>query len=358
MLPGIELFRGIASLMVLTDHYAFFFTQQQTLLHYLGTGVDCFFMMSGFVFGHIIYGKTAVEVFPYLVKRFFRIYPLYFCSLVAYYIFSRSDPNKLLYFFKHLLFLQTTSQEVVSFFNGAYWILPVEMEFYLLVPLLALLARKLRHLLPAVFAIAIALRLSLSMKATMPPDFNAYSLMIYHLPGILTEFAVGLLLFRIYERRKGLPPGIPGIAVSFFLGAVVFSLVLLFLLKTGYRETNTILLRFTHPLFPVAVATGYALILFPLLFIIRSGTVLSSFCLFFGSISYALYLFHTLSPGLLRKYQLLPESGPGGFLLSAVVTVAISIVCHYLVEKPLRALGNRLAQKLSLHGTSPRSSGC
>ena len=138
MNPAIELFRGIAALMVLTSHYAYFFTSELSFLNFLQTGVDLFFIISGFVFAPVIYsGKIAVT--PYLIRRFFRIYPLYLVSLLLYYGFAPIDPQKFTFFINHLFFLHTThSVEELNFFNIAYWTLPIEAEFYLLVPFLVI----------------------------------------------------------------------------------------------------------------------------------------------------------------------------------------------------------------------------
>lgn len=54
MHPAIELFRGIAAFMVLTSHYAYFFTSELSFLNFLQTGVDLFFIISGFVFAPLI----------------------------------------------------------------------------------------------------------------------------------------------------------------------------------------------------------------------------------------------------------------------------------------------------------------
>ncbi|MGQ9658741.1 MAG: acyltransferase family protein, partial [Thermochromatium sp.] len=75
---------------------------------------------------------------PYTIRRVFRLYPLYLVSLPLYYLIAPESPDKPFYLLKHLVFLGTTSgAHEAFFFNPAYWSLPVEVEYYLLLPLLA-----------------------------------------------------------------------------------------------------------------------------------------------------------------------------------------------------------------------------
>ena len=85
MNPIIELYRGIAALMVMLCHYrSIVFGDERNLLSFLWTGVDLFFVISGFVFApHITNAKIKLNSF--FIRRFFRIYPLYFLSLWIYF---------------------------------------------------------------------------------------------------------------------------------------------------------------------------------------------------------------------------------------------------------------------------------
>ncbi|WP_069472740.1 acyltransferase family protein [Candidatus Marithrix sp. Canyon 246] len=202
MHPAIELFRGIAALMVLTYHYAFFLMPESKTLNFLGTGVDLFFVISGFVFAPIIYsGKIAIK--PYLIRRFFRIYPLYFFSLLLYYGFAPDDPQKFAFFIDHLFFLQTTSSiQEAMFFNGVTWTIPIEIEFYLLVPFLAFLTVRNINTIYIVLILAIVLKTILIMTSTEVSNPNLSTILSFHLPGFLNEFMIGVLLFSIYDKYK------------------------------------------------------------------------------------------------------------------------------------------------------------
>lgn len=354
MNPAIELFRGLAALMVLTSHYDLLIASRTSLLHYLSTGVELFFVISGFAFGETIYKKNNLAILPYLVRRFFRIYPLYFVSLVFYYIFSSEDPNRLLYFFKHLLFLQTTSSlKEAAFFNVVYWTLIAEVEFYLLVPVLAFLSHKHKKLIPLVLLLSISVNLFLVTKITDPIVINAYALSLFHLPGVLTEFIIGVLLFRLYDKYKDVPIRLSTYSVIFTAGIIIFSLLVVYLFKIGYQKTSIIDLRMTNVFFCSSCAVGYALILFPFLHYIRKQqSPFSMFCLLAGSASYGIYLFHILTLLLMKKFNLFPSAGLIAYLTCTLITIALSLFLYRFIENPLRSFGRNLSKQIASYEDS------
>lgn len=354
MHPVIELFRGLAALMVLTSHYDLLLASRTSPLHYLSTGVELFFVISGFVFGKTIYKKSNVAILPYLVKRFFRIYPLYLVSLVFYYIFSRQDPNRLIYFFRHLLLLQTTSSiQEAAFFNVVYWTLTAEVEFYLLVPVLALLSRNNKRLIPMVLLLGISANIFLVTKVTDPTVINAYALSLFHLPGVLTEFIIGVLLFRFYDKYKDVPIRLSAYSAVFITGLLIFFLLGVYLFKIGYQRTSIIELRMTNVFFCSSCAVGYALILFPFLHYIREKqSPFSRFCLRAGSVSYGIYLFHVLTLLLMKKFNLFPSAGLIAYLTYTLITIALSLFLYRFIENPLRSFGRNLSKQIASYQDS------
>src|SRR4051812_14362325 len=141
--PAIEALRGFAALMVVTVHYARFLTADAGAWGVASTGVDLFFVLSGYVFAPYFFGKP-LEMVPHLVRRFFRLYPLYVCALLTYVVLKLPDPSAWRHFWAHLFMLHTLGSLAIAFFyNPAFWSLPPEVEFYLLLPVLAVLMRHL-----------------------------------------------------------------------------------------------------------------------------------------------------------------------------------------------------------------------
>ena len=348
MNPAIEFFRGIAALMVLTSHYyVAFISEELSVFNFLMTGYDFFFVISGFVFGKTIYSTTSVSLFPYMIRRFFRIYPLYVCSLVLYYLFTATDPDKLLYFFRHLFFLQTTgSVREVFFFNPAYWTLPVEIEFYILVPALAFLNTKYPRLILVLLPCSIAFRYVMALFSLDPPAINIYTLVSYHLPGFFIEFIVGILLYRVSETYQHNKKLFPLSIVALFIGISILVLSAFLFLKFG--PEGLLEHALTKSYFTPFCACGYACILFFSLSLIKTFNVKNHFiglCLFMGKISYGMYLFHNLIPLIFRKLDF-KMHGIKDFLLCLAIVIVLSMILNYSLEQPLRSYGRRLSKRL------------
>ncbi len=343
MNPAIELFRGIAALMVLTSHYAYFFTSELSFLNFLQTGVDLFFIISGFVFAPIIYsGKISVT--PYLIRRFFRIYPLYFFSLLLYYGFAADDPQKFAFFIDHLFFLQTTSSaEETMFFNVVTWTLPIEIEYYLLVPFLTLLIARNKNTIYIVLLLAIILKAILIITATELSNLNLSTILSFHLPAFLIEFMLGILLFKLYVKYKD--KNLPLIFHILIIIIAIISLYLLSVLFMSHKEEVTNGNFFVKSYFRFWCAISYAILLFP--FLIQFNKVNSFFysiCFFMGTISYGVYLFHMLIPKVLNylDYNL---TGFIGYFTCLILTVILALITYYLIENPARIFGRKLSSK-------------
>jgi peptidoglycan/LPS O-acetylase OafA/YrhL len=341
MNPAIELFRGVAAWMVLTSHYALLLGEEKILFHFLWTGVDFFFVMSGFVFAPVLYSHS-LNLKAYLIRRIFRIYPLYLFSLLLYYVASEFHPEKLLFFIRHLFFLQTTSSlEEAYFFNPAYWSLPVEIEYYLLIPLFAFLTRTRPYFPLILFLTTFFLSLFLASHATELSNPNLYTILSFHLPGILIEFMLGIILFNISIRYKKTP-------LWFHFLIFVSGLLLLNYLSnffflhgdSGIQE-NLILKAY----FRFFCAIGYSMVLFPCLVLIEhKKSLFNTFCLTMGNMSYAIYLLHYFV--LIIFKQFFPfTKGWTAYFICSVAVVILALLSHHLIESPLRNFGRTWAKR-------------
>jgi peptidoglycan/LPS O-acetylase OafA/YrhL len=138
-------------------------------------------------------------------RRLARIVPLYYLTALAFtlfivpHFFFQADfwPNAI----THLLFIHNLWPEMAGSMDGVNWSLGVEMQFYLLMLLLAPLLRTCRWwLIPAVaMPIAWAWRLGAVALVPAQPTQGLASLFwaSTQLPGTLDEFALGILLARL-----------------------------------------------------------------------------------------------------------------------------------------------------------------
>lgn len=333
--------------MVLTSHYSNFITPSPSLWQFLWTGVDLFFVISGFVFGPLAF-SGCFPFLSYAIKRVFRIYPLYMFSLLLYYFATPEDPNKQLYLIKHILFLGTTSSsQEAFFFNPAYWSLPVEVEYYLLLPILTLLLTRHAAALWTLLGLFLVIRLGIIAGATpfSSTDPNFLGILKIHIPGILIEFLVGVALYWAFQ-RFGFRVGWRWSVAILLAGGLLWITLGLFFVFQGNPGINGSL--WLRAYFSFLCALSYGLMLFGLLVLMRCK---DPYCLglavWLGNLSYGVYLFHTL---ILRIYEDIGISLPGlaAYLVCSFAVILLSTIAHHLVERPLRRFGRNLARRWSL----------
>ena len=159
-LAGVDALRGIAFLMVFSFHcflelnitpngwvddvysgpWNFFFPN-----HFGLFGVQLFFVISGFCIHRSVLGlrqrnpfSSRLEIVTaYAGQRFWRIYPLYALVLVSLWATgSGRDPWVLGDLAIHAVFAHTLVPDHVNLFNPSFWSLAVEVQLYVLYPLL------------------------------------------------------------------------------------------------------------------------------------------------------------------------------------------------------------------------------
>lgn len=360
--PVIEGFRGLAALMVLSHHYSYALESQSGLslawLHFFHNGVDLFFVISGFLFAAYLLGEVSLRPLAFMIRRAFRLYPLYLISLaIGGLTLWCEKKDFMLELIKHIFFLQALpifSLAKVSFFSLIYWTLPVEVAFYGLVMLLLVCpadkltpvasigrSKNQRFIYLGVFSIVCFL-FTYGWKLDMQSE--SWVLRQAQLPALLLEFWFGIALHRLLLEVS--------LSRACFVLLLSLGLLLLVLLMLRYSQIAQISLT-ARPFgfFNVLSAFGYACILGGCLGLYRlrqsqiaSCNSLCSICYFLGAISYGSYLFHEWSIEILSKYSHILS--PGVKVVSAfMVTIVLATVMHLLIEKPCRQFGRRLATR-------------
>jgi len=173
-IPQLDVLRGIAVLMVMFSHVSGDVPSLHlnSVFRYGWTGVDLFFVLSGFLItGILLRTKRLPGYFSnFYVRRILRIWPLYFC-LVAFgflvvpivqpqlrpTIFEQCHPWQ-----SYLVFLQNLLVPLSGKFGPLEitWSLCVEEQFYLLWPIVVLLCspRSLSKFAIAAFLVSLGLR--------------------------------------------------------------------------------------------------------------------------------------------------------------------------------------------------------
>jgi len=374
--PAIEGMRGIAVLWVMVFHFvvvrdgrfddAFVaFLKDWPVLDAFARngylGVDLFFLITGFLltlpwFRHADAGLPPPHWRSFYSRRARRILPAYYVQLVFLFfvvvpillprIWIQSTPFVAGNLGAHFLFLHYTSPLTSSSMtvNGALWTLAIEMQYYLLLPLVApLFVRWPWRSLAAAFLIAGGWRwlawndldflarayLKLGAKAGVT-EKEVRHLIETQLPAWSLHFALGIMLGRAWMLRRG--KVIEGIAR--FVPAVIAA-ASVFGLYAVLRNGTSILGTHGWVAFPVVIAVGFgAIVSWPSDWLSRA--VANRPLAWLGKVSYSAYLYHL--PVLLLFNHFLPGFGsPAAFALWVALVLGTSAVSFRLVESPYLA---------------------
>ena len=223
--------------------------------------------------------------------------------------------------------------------NGVWWTLPVELGFYLLLPLLGWLTGFLswRMLLGSSLAVTMSWRLWVFLSADVE-NYLVVLPVLDSLVGTLFTFMLGFSLnflpeFRtIKARRAGLIVGI-----SFLLALMQWQLKM----SDQYWVGHWILI-----VWPPMVAAALALIICQLDYPSPNLRWLSSpILVWFGHVSFGVYLWHFQVMRVLvilyPDYWGKPSTSVVALIITIFVTLVLASLSFYLIEKPLMGWGKK-----------------
>jgi peptidoglycan/LPS O-acetylase OafA/YrhL len=225
--------RAVAALSIVIFHTLLFIQFEYTPLsiavnhawYYLSTGVDLFFVLSGFLLflpyvGALLDAKPLPSARRFYRRRALRILPAYWVCLaimVALKFLVRRVPFSPGDVAAHIVLINDSFPQFNRDYNGPFWTLAVEAQFYVLLPLMALLVARVcgRRRSPSriaggilvLIALALALRLVDTLViASLPPNQplttspgGIFVLATFGMQGKYLEvFAVGMLCALLY----------------------------------------------------------------------------------------------------------------------------------------------------------------
>src|SRR6478609_6857089 len=203
LLPGLHGLRAMAAIMVLLFHlHAIPHLAVPGLLPWIAThfglGVHLFFALSAFSLAWAN-PQAASRPGPYLVKRFFRIAPLYWL-LATLILLVGGWPGT-----GRVLAEYGFAFNFIPGWQGglvpAGWTVGVEMPFYVLLPLLLRIRGIGGMALAAILATALSWGARRWLEAAMPgSDYPQIAL-----ASNAWVFVLALLAYRIFERVRGTP---------------------------------------------------------------------------------------------------------------------------------------------------------
>lgn len=336
---SLEALRGLAAWMVVYAHYASFANIDISLLRFAYTGVDLFFVLSGFLFAPYLLGRKLAPV-EFAIRRTFRIYPAYLAALALYAGLKAASGLPLHFFGEHLVFAHLQSREMAFFYNPVFWSLPAEVEFYLFLPLMARVTRGQPARFAVLLGMALCMRLALGYFANTATQNAAYVAM-YHLPGMLIEFLLGSLAWQFSKGVKN-----PKLQLILpWLGLTAWLMLAYTFAKLGNEGIDATWLRNQTSWL---AALSFALILPAVtgLACKKSPAILMRISVWVGQLSYGTYLLHFAALQIVRKYG--PSIDPlAGVLTAFALTLACAWLLYRLWENPWRKFGRSMALRVA-----------
>lgn len=216
---NIDILRGFAALSVVIYHIIEIYpwpdfmpgTMAGLWFHIGWMGVDLFFVISGFVIAlsafKLLDNRAPRFTASFMRRRFARIVPLHYLTGLIFVMFCIPsllfEPTRWLHAITHLTFTHNFLPNTHGSINGANWSLGTEMQFYLLIALIAPWLRRTPPLLILVSGLIVAWTWRavcfwyLHRHAATVDGFKMFFIST-QLPGMLDEFAMGVFLARIY----------------------------------------------------------------------------------------------------------------------------------------------------------------
>lgn len=320
----IDALRGIAALMVLLGHYTINYDHLHGLNCSLGFhfwpgnfGVFLFFVISGFVIDLTLHRcRTGLD---FGVSRFSRIFPAYWGALIItcvllHLLGAASKPS---------LVQTAVSFTMLERFLGfahldeVYWTLNVELSFYIWM----FFVFKLRALdkIESIIPFVLVFQWAMELGARYTHHTFSQGMDVVFLLEYAHMFCAGMLFYRIWDD-----------------GRLTFRRALL--LTWCYFNHACVDYRVFDWTVPNIYGLPALLIVYAIMLAVIAGRLkwlATPVLLFFGTISYTLYLLHNHLGSTLRECLTRHGIGPWpGFLSALAMTLVLATALTFLVEKP------------------------
>ncbi len=385
---NLDILRALAALMVLFFHAYLLGVREINLpaegailsmrwladvsSRFLSTGVWLFFGLSGYLISKpfidkLINGEQLPPLVPYAIRRAARIYPLYWVTVTATIIILRLGPDDGAgYFPFHYGLVHNVIPKRQTAVLGVAWTLTLEVLFYLLVPIAAIVVARVcrgRPVRPSTLATLVGLTWLASvvwtaLAATLDPGTTqAWARGLF--PAMLGMFCPGILLAigahsldgsRWRWWLKEFPYSVWAVPAAIVCLAAA-AMLLMGIHYSGRVPGRTwfFLNDLSRPLF----AVGYGLVLARAIRSRPWGGRLRGLLVELGLISYGIYLFHAvLFVAFDDRYpDFIPLHRGGAFayvvhaIFLAGMTLPLAWVSWHYFERPILKRAVRFANR-------------
>lgn len=352
---NIDIIRAVAVLMVVLYHiYAITGLSTNNIilkpfLIYGGiVGVSVFFTLSGFgIYNSLKNQEERKEKFvyhKYLGKRFSRLAPQYYFSLIFLLLFTSNaiylSMDHFLTIFSHIFFFHNLYYTMAGAISGVCWTLGVTFQFYLIAPYLyKLLEKKPKLTLISSFVISIALKYFIFHFILAPSGIDNVFLYSNYGNQVFTAiqlFIVGMFVAKklreTKEKRSNQILNVMGTIISIIGLYAILRLIditnIPYLENTGVYSDCT-MAYIWHNL--LAIFLGL-LIYFVGKLKINYNSIISKILLFISDYEYGIYIWHLIIIENLKNnapyIQNLINTSP---VLTYIILTILSIVMGYIM---------------------------
>ena len=336
--------RGWAALGVVAVHSCMVQPPEflRPLLESGARGVQLFFIISAFTLFYSLSKRSRQDVHPiksFFLRRFFRVAPLFYLAFFIGLLIGGREPAyfspngvSLLGTFFVSVFLNGWNPEWINAIVPGGWTIAVEMNFYLLVPLLF---RHVKRVWVALLLIPISLKAGSFVAAFIGKIYRSHytegqqwlvdTWQLLSLPGSLYVFFCGIFAYLIWTRARFLFEIFKKQTYSYILYGLVAILIAGFYLNFSMPKV-------------VCILTGIVLVSSAC----NSSLVTGGLVCFIGKISYSIYLMHGFCLMLISPFK---DSGiPWAvfFIVLLSITIPAAFLSYVLIECPFQQFGKKI----------------
>ena len=326
-------FRAYAALGVFMIHcggfgFRNFGSYANNFVDFGSTGVIVFFVVSAFTVSMSVDRERNFLFKKYILKRFFRIAPMYYLVLILafflggnlYYLKLFNVSNSLFSLLFHASFLNWLNFRYQNNLIGVEWSVPIEFSYYLVIPFALFFFKR----YPGSVLIGLLLAAIVSstgyliyQKINLPVLAYHWSLLKY-----LFSFMFGIFIYLIFREDNFFKKfNYASLLITLLL--IIFGIYVLL----GFQYHDMFATMFIGLLILTCKQkTKISVLLFE-----------NKIIMFLGEISYSIYLVHML---------ILDHVGNNeGFinpLVMLTLTIIVSTATYFLIEKPFIRLGKKM----------------
>lgn len=334
---SLDYLRGMAALSILSFHFStwiFGELHPQSFLGKMGIyGVSIFYVLSGLTLYHVYKDQLAkgVDILIFFLKRIFRIYPL-LILVTTLNMFFGSAPKTIWLYIKNITGVFGFIDPSGYIATGA-WSIGNELVFYSFFPFILILFRKNKYLFSLVLLVMLVLAVYFCFFY-----INSQSLLSI-------------------EWRKYVNPFNQ---IYLFFAGVVIGMIKRYILIVKYFYLGVITLLAVFWLYPIdkeiELITGITRITLSIIMCViclafylsdlKFNKIVHKILIFFGDISYSIYLLHPITYAFLIKFNVIKGNSYVFLLINILAAVLISSISYFYIEKVFVKMGSRISKRI------------